>query len=103
MVAGAIWEYRGFTITPVVKYLGRRYGDAEHDEKIPSYVVCDLSLSYEKEKFYGLKSFKVGVNIDNLFDKKYVSVINAMDDAVSGTSYGAGAPFSVKAFISFSF
>jgi iron complex outermembrane receptor protein len=102
-IAGIIWKYRNFTVTPIVRYVGKRYGDAEHAEKIPSYVVCDLRVSYEREKFYSLKDFRAGFEIDNLFDKKYISVINAMDDAVSGTSYGVGAPFSVKAFISFSF
>ena len=50
-----------------------------------------------------LKGLKFSLEFDNIFNKKYVSVINAMDDAVSGTTYGVGAPFTVRGSISFSF
>lgn len=50
-----------------------------------------------------IKNFRMSVEVDNLFDKKYISVINAMDDAVSGTTYGVGAPFTVRGSLSFKF
>ncbi len=104
LVSGAIIQYRNFTVTPIIRFVGRRYGDVEHKEKIPSYMVCDLRVSYTKEKLYGMKNFKFSLEVDNLFDKKYISLINAFDDSVSGgTSYGAGAPFSVKGVIEFNF
>jgi iron complex outermembrane receptor protein len=104
VVSGLIVNYKNFEIVPQIKYLGKRYGDCEHREKISSYTVFDLKLSYYKENFRKLRNFKVSLEIDNLFDKRYVSVINAMDDSLAGsTIYYVGAPFSIKALLSFAF
>lgn len=101
--AGLIFKYKEFEIIPQMRYIGTRYGDAEHNEKISSYSVFDLKLNYIKEKIGMLKSLKVSLELDNIFNKKYVSVINAMDDAVSGTTYYVGAPFTVRGSVSFAF
>ncbi|MDM7203033.1 MAG: TonB-dependent receptor, partial [Thermodesulfobacteriaceae bacterium] len=103
VVSGLIAKYKGFEIIPQMRYIGKRYGDAQHTEKIPSYAVFDLRLRYTKENIGMFKSFKVSLEFDNIFDKKYVSLIRAMDDAVSGTTYGVGAPFSMKGSLSFAF
>jgi len=102
-VGGFVLKYHGFEIIPRVKYVGKRYGDAEHKERISSYTLFDLKLNYTMEKLFSLKNFKAFLEFDNLFDKKYIAVINAMDDAIEGTTYLVGAPFSVKGGISFSF
>jgi len=103
---GSFWSklnYNNFEIMPQVRFLSKRYGNVEHTERIPSFLVCDLRVSYLRERIGFIKNFKVSVEVDNLFDKKYVSVINAMDDAVSGTTYGVGAPFTVRGSLSFRF
>ncbi|HQD37012.1 MAG TPA: TonB-dependent receptor [Thermodesulfovibrio thiophilus] len=101
--SGLIIKYEDFEIIPQLRYIGKRYGNVEHKEKVASYQVFDLKLSYIKEKIGTLKTLKASIELDNIFDKKYVSVINAMDNAVSGTTYYVGAPFTVKGSISFTF
>jgi iron complex outermembrane receptor protein len=103
VASGLILNYNNFEIMPQVRFLSKRYGNVEHTERIPSFLVCDLRVSYLRERIGFIKNFKVSVEVDNLFDKKYVSVINAMDDAVSETTYGVGAPFTVKGSLSFKF
>lgn len=103
VASGLILNYNNFEIMPQVRFLSKRYGNVEHTERIPSFLVCDLRVSYFQERIGFIKNFKVSVEVDNLFDKKYISVINAMDDAVSGTTYGVGAPFTVRGSLSFKF
>jgi len=103
VVSGLILKYKDFEVVPQMRYLGKRYGDCQHKEEIPSYAVFDVKLNYIKEKIGMLKGLKVSLEFDNIFNKKYVSVINAMDDAVSGTTYGVGAPFTMRGSISFAF
>ena len=103
VVSGLILKYKDFEVVPQMRYIGKRYGDCQHKEEIPSYAVFDMKLNYIKEKIGMLKGLKVSLEFDNIFNKKYVSVINAMDDAVSGTTYGVGAPFTMRGSISFAF
>lgn len=103
VTTGMILKWGNFRIIPQAKFVGKRYGDAQHNERIPSYTVFDLKLGYSKEKAGFFRSLNFSLEFDNIFNKRYISVINAMDDAITGTTYGVGAPFSVKAGISFSF
>ncbi|MCX7769915.1 MAG: TonB-dependent receptor [Proteobacteria bacterium] len=103
ITSGFIAKIKGFEVIPKMRYIGKRYGDVEHKERIPSYTVFDLSIGYTMENLGKIKTLKLSLDFDNIFDKKYVSLINAMDDAVAGTTYGVGAPFSFKANLSFNF
>ncbi|MCX7822557.1 MAG: TonB-dependent receptor [Syntrophobacterales bacterium] len=107
VASGIIAKWKNFEIIPKVRYIGKRYGDAEHKEEVPSYAVFDLKISYTKENLpfiSQVKNLGMSLEFDNIFNKKYISLINAMDDALSGsTTYGVGAPFTVKASISLAF
>lgn len=107
VVSGFILKHKDFEVAPQTRYIGKRYGDCQHKEYIPSYAVFDLKLNYSKEKIGMLKRLKFSLELYNIFNKKYVSVINAMDDAVSGTTsgatYGVGAPFTMLGSILFTF
>jgi iron complex outermembrane receptor protein len=47
---------------------------------------------------------RLSLELTNLFDKEYVSVINAMDDSRAGSaSYYVGAPFTALMTVSFDF
>jgi iron complex outermembrane receptor protein len=93
--AGVIWRYRDFEVIPSVRYLGERYGDAEHKEQVDEYVVADLNLNYVFRKLSWADTVKLSLNLYNLFDKEYVSMINASDDTREGSaSYYVGAPFT---------
>jgi len=103
VISGLIVKYKDFEVIPQMRYIGKRYGDCQHKEVVPSYAVFDLKLNYVKERLGMLKALKLSFELDNIFDKKHVSVINAMDDFITGTTYYAGAPFTAKASISFVF
>lgn len=92
---GLILTHEGFEIVPSLRYLGDRYGDVQHEEKIGEYVVADLKIGYTLKDVWGAKALKTALELNNLFDKRYVSVINASDDNRGGAaSYYAGAPFT---------
>ncbi|MGC8720344.1 MAG: TonB-dependent receptor [Thermodesulforhabdaceae bacterium] len=107
VVSGVIAKWNDFEIVPRMRYVGKRYGDAEHKEEVSSYTVFDLKISYTKESIPFItqaKNLGISLEFDNIFNKKYVSLVNAMDDAITGgTTYSVGAPFTVKASISLAF
>jgi iron complex outermembrane receptor protein len=88
----------------MARYLGVRYGDAEHKEKIDDYIVVDLRMSYIKKNFFFVDALKVSLEFNNLLNKEYVAVINASDDTRAGaTSYLVGAPFASLLTVSLEF
>lgn len=102
--SGLIFKYRGFEIVPMFRYLGERFGDVEHRERVGDHFLVDLMLSYTKKDFLKAKDMRFSLEFYNLFDKKYVSVINVSDDnRGGGTSYYTGAPFTVVARASMKF
>jgi iron complex outermembrane recepter protein len=102
--AGLIFTWRDFEAIPMVRYIGKRYGDAEHREEIDDYVVADLKMGYTFRNISFIDRLKLSLELINLFDEKYVSVINASDDARAGaTSYLVGAPFTAMMTVSFDF
>ncbi len=91
--SGVVAKYKGIEVVPIIRYMGERYGDLSHQEKISSYTTADLKIGYTLEKFHYLKDLKVSLGMYNLFDKKYVV----------STSYYPGSPFTVMGSLSFSF
>jgi iron complex outermembrane receptor protein len=91
LATGVIAKYKGIEGGPILRYIGRRYGDIAHDEKIPSYIVVDFKLGYNIGKFHILKDLIFSLEAYNLFDKKYIV----------STSYYPGAPFTVLGSLSF--
>ncbi len=101
---GMIFKYKNFEFTPILRYVGTRYGDAEHKESVDDYVTMDLQLSYKFDKLPYGKSLKASLEFYNVFDTEYVSLINASDDSRAGsTSYYVGAPFTMLGKLSLSF
>ena len=101
---GLIYTCKDFEVIPMVRYLGTRYGDAEHTEKIDDYLVADLKIGYSFHHLSSVDELKLSLELTNLFDKEYVSVINAMDDSRTGrTSYYVGDPFTAMMTVSVNF
>jgi iron complex outermembrane receptor protein len=101
---GLIFTYGDFEVIPMVRYMSKRYGDAEHRERIDDYVVADLKMDYTFHNLFFVDKLKASLEFTNLFDEEYVSVINSMDDARAGrTSYLVGAPFTAMMTVSFDF
>lgn len=91
-------DYRlgGLSITPVVRYTARRYGDILNEEPLSSYWLVDLNLAYRLRNLWRVKETKLSLNFLNLFDKKYIGAMDASDDTHPGQmSYYPGAPFTV--------
>jgi iron complex outermembrane receptor protein len=102
--AGIIWKYKGFEVVPMLSYIGERFGDAEHTEKIDDSFLADLKISHTFKKIPQVRELKASLELYNLFDNEYVSVINAMDDNRAGAaSYLVGAPFTALMKVSMSF
>lgn len=93
--SGLMLTFGDFELVPMLRYLGERYGDAENTEKIGDYTTVDLKIGYTQKHLAFIDRLNVSLELINLFDKEYVSVINAMDDSRAGaTSYYVGAPFT---------
>lgn len=94
--AGLNYRWGGFEFVPSLRYLGERYGNTAHTERVGSHVLADLAVRYTRKKALGGGTLKAGLELNNLFDKKYVAVINSSDDNLGGgASYLPGAPFTV--------
>jgi iron complex outermembrane recepter protein len=63
--------------------------------------VADLKIGYTKKELSFIDALKISLELRNLFDEAYVSLINAMDDSRAGnTSYYVGAPFTTLLTVS---
>lgn len=92
-----------FYFNGAVRYTGSFYGDLANSEKIKSYTVVDLAAGVRLRDLFGNgNTATLSANVNNLFNKHYLSAVNA--GTVSATSgdnfYGAptynrGAPRSV--------
>lgn len=101
---GAICKYGDFQFIPILTYMSKRYGDVEHKEEISSYWTADMKIDYIKKRVLYADELKISFELNNIFDKKYISIINAMDDSRQGTtSYYVGAPFTAMLSLSLSF
>lgn len=89
---GVNLNYDKFIVTPIARYIGKRYGDAENTEKVNGYTVFDLNTKYILQK----NKVELSLALQNIFDKKYIGVVkNSLDDTRAGaTEYYQGTPFS---------
>ncbi len=102
--SGLIYKYDEFEIVPMIRYLTDRYGDAENKEKIGDYLVTDLNMNYTKKNLPFTNALKISLQLHNLLNREYVSVINSSDDTRAGsTSYYVGAPFTAVLALSMDF
>jgi iron complex outermembrane receptor protein len=101
---GLIFKYRGFEVTPMVRYVGERYGDAENTQRIGDHFLADLKLSTTHRKVFAADALKVSLELYNLLDREYVAGINASDDTRAGNaSYFVGPPFTAVLKVSMDF
>ncbi|MBW4485557.1 MAG: TonB-dependent siderophore receptor [Tildeniella torsiva UHER 1998/13D] len=76
-----------------VNYVGDRYGDLANSFTVGDYFLTNAALFYNRE------SWRLGLNINNLFDVNYISSTN------NSRSFGnaTGAPLSIVGSVSVSF
>lgn len=91
---GASWGAGPFSVSPLVRYIGARYGDSLETQKISGYAVADLHLSYRIQSVPGLaKDMVVSFSALNMFDKRYIGIITADERSPGSASvYYPGAP-----------
>jgi len=97
---GLIYHYKGFSISPCLKYVDKRYGDIENQEKIENYTTVDLTAGYRMKNLWFLKEASIEIEFTNIFDKKYVGAIKADDDGFQASQYYAGVPFTTVCKVS---
>jgi iron complex outermembrane receptor protein len=62
----------GLTFGAGVRYTGTTYGDEANTFKVPAYTVWNTVLKYDLARF-NLPGSSIALNVNNLFDKQYVS------------------------------
>jgi len=100
-------EYRAgnWSLTPIARYVGRRYGDAANQESVDAYATVDLSAAYRVGRVGALQSLEVGLSLINLFDADYIGTIDVgQDDARPGSiDYYPGTPRTLALSLSANF
>ncbi|MGE8186036.1 TonB-dependent siderophore receptor [Pseudomonas sp. NPDC086278] len=67
----------GLTFGAGARYTGRKPGDSSNSFDVPSYVVYDTTLSYDMGKLDpSLRGLQTRLNVQNVFDREYVSDCN---------------------------
>ena len=95
---GGTLHQGGYSVSPLLRYNGARYGDTQQLQRIGGYSVVDLSLDYKHQ--VGTSKLGASLSVQNLFDKRYIGFINASYyQLMSSTSafYYPGAPRTVVA------
>lgn len=99
---GLVWNWQQFEFSPMLRYLGKRYADAENISEVDDALVADLRMTYLlPPQLLQSKEMKLSLELNNLFDTEYISVISGSDDSRNGqASFYQGAPFSVMLTLS---
>ncbi len=104
---GITYKSDGFSVTPYISYIGRRYGQiAPFTQEIPSVTLVNLNLDYVLKKIWQFKEVDFSLNFTNLLNKRYISVINSPNanfGMFDQTTYQVGAPFTVVGSVSIKF
>jgi len=102
--AGLLFKWENLEIIPMVRFMSSRYANAENSQKVDAYAIADLRLAYEWDKIPIAKSLKFSLDLNNLFDKEYISYISASDYTTGGSaSYYPGGPFTAVFMASLTF
>ncbi|HEX2841352.1 TonB-dependent receptor [Hyphomicrobium sp.] len=90
---GLTYSWNGLSFTPVVRYIGERYGDAANIQKVSAHTVADFTVAYDATHLFGLEEVTMKLGVVNVFDSKYISQIAPNDfDLSSNAQYYVGAP-----------
>ena len=67
----------GLTVGAGARYTGRKPGDSSNSFDVPAYVVYDTTVRYDLGKLDpSLRGLQASLNVQNLFDREYVSDCN---------------------------
>ncbi|GLO59186.1 TonB-dependent siderophore receptor [Pseudomonas sp. ITEM 17296] len=69
--------FNGLTFGAGARYTGRKPGDSSNSFDVPAYAVYDATVSYDLGKFdASLRGLQASLNVQNIFDREYVSDCN---------------------------
>ncbi len=101
---GLTYRWADLSLSPVVRYIGDRYGDSGNVERMKAYTVADFSAGYDLGKELGLNSLSAGLAVLNVFNRRYVSEVAPSDfDLSASSSYYVGAPRTIVGTVSVKF
>lgn len=95
---GADWAWSGTHLRPLLRYQGGRYDDSIHSHRFGGYTTFDLDLSHAWR--LGPGQLEAGLAALNLFDRRYLGLIDASDLQSSTTNYYPGNPRTLLARLS---
>ena len=76
----------GFGFGGGIRYIGESFGDAANTILIPDYTLFDATVHYDLSNLDPrLRGTKVAVNVNNIFDKAYVSTCASLNQCYYGT------------------
>lgn len=101
---GLDWRFGNWNAAPIMRYVGKRYGDILNQQKVNGYFLADFHLTYHWRNISRLQNLDVNLSVLNLFDKSYIGQISATDlDLNANATYFAGAPRTVAMTVSAKF
>ncbi len=90
---GATLNLEGYKISPLVRYVGKRYSDVENRYSVDGFVIADLSINKEF-KLDNNQKLDLSLSATNIFNKKYISTFGTSNTNPDPTaiSYTIGSP-----------
>jgi iron complex outermembrane receptor protein len=87
------------------QYMGRRYISYNNDNYAPGYWVSNVGISHRMNCDSFVKMLTLGLNVNNLFNKTYISITGETGNPLSGDyqTFQIGAPRMFYGSISASF
>ncbi len=96
---GFTYRHGDLSLSPIVRYVGQRYGDSAQTQPVGSYTVADFNAGYQLSR-----DVRVDLSALNLFDRHYIAEISPNDTSLNGaTAYYASAPRTVAMTVSAKF
>jgi len=93
---GVTYTYGPFSVTPLFRWMSTRYGDIQNTQRVDGNFLTDLYMSYDIKVAKYAQDVRLSLSILNLFDKRYIGLINTSDFALSNsTTFYPGAPLTV--------
>jgi iron complex outermembrane receptor protein len=80
----AQYDWNGFTFGFQGKYISARYISDTNDDRIPGYAKFDADVEYDFPEYNGVKT-SLRFNVDNIFDRFYVSRSSTVNTAHATT------------------
>ncbi|HXP98243.1 MAG TPA: TonB-dependent receptor, partial [Telmatospirillum sp.] len=104
---GVTYRWGDLSVTPIVRYIGERYGTSVQTQSAKAYTILDVNAGYNFGRNVGIETLSAGVSLLNLLNRHYVSQITPSDTTTNPTTgaatYSVGAPRTIVGTLSLKF